>query len=117
MESPHLSSGLGKSKRLLLLAIPVALLLTVTLTVVFSAHRALNRATQAAASEGQLAFTLRTLDPSSNLARSLGSETIASAPKSSGATVYTISYIVNVNSFTPGGVYTSGQTLLCTGTY
>src|ERR1039458_4399146 len=80
MESPHLSSGLGKSKRLLLLAIPVALLLTVALAVVFSAHRALNHATQAAASEGQLAFTLRILDPSSNLARSLGAETIASAP-------------------------------------
>ena len=97
MESPHLSSGLGKSKRLLLLAIPVALLLTVALTVVFSAHRALNHATQAAASEGQLAFTLRTLDPSSNLARSLGSETIASAPS------YT------AGAFLLGDLYLGGQ--------
>ena len=97
MESPHLSSALGKSKRLLLLAIPVALLLTVTLTVVFSAHRALNYATQAAASEGQLAFTLRTLDPSSNLARSLGSETIASGPS------YT------TGAFLLGDLYLGGQ--------
>src|ERR1035441_263964 len=97
MESPHLFSGLGKSKRLLLLAIPVALLLTVALTVVFSAHRALNHATQAAASEGQLAFTLRTLDPSSNLARSLGSETIASAPS------YT------AGAFLLGDLYLGGQ--------
>ena len=97
MESPHLSSGLGKSNRLLLLAIPVALLLTIALTVVFSAHRALNHATQAAASEGQLAFTLRTLDPSSNLARSLGSETIASAPS------YT------AGAFLLGDLYLGGQ--------
>ena len=97
MESPHLSSGLGKSNRLLLLAIPVALLLTIALTVVFSAHRALNHATQAAASEVQLAFTLRTLDPSSNLARSLGSETIASAPS------YT------AGAFLLGDLYLGGQ--------
>ena len=97
MESPHLSSGLGKSKRLLLLAIPVALLPTVALTVVFSARRALNHATQAAASEGQLAFTLRTLDPSSNLARSLGSETIASGPS------YT------TGAFFLGDLYLGGQ--------
>ena len=80
MESPHLSSGPAKSERLLLFALPVALLLTVALTIVFSAHRALNHATQAAASKGQLAFSLSTLDASSNLARSFGSEIVASAP-------------------------------------
>jgi hypothetical protein len=44
-------------------------------------------------------------------------DTIASAPKSSGQTIYTISYIINVSSLTPGGDYTGGQTILCTGTY
>jgi hypothetical protein len=49
--------------------------------------------------------------------RYVSGETIAQAPKSSGVTTYTISYIVNVNSLTPGGEYTSNQILLCTGTY
>jgi len=44
-------------------------------------------------------------------------DTLATASQSSGYTTYTISYIVNVNSFTPGGQYTSDQTLVCTGTY
>lgn len=44
-------------------------------------------------------------------------DTIASAPKSSGQTTYTISYIVNVTNLTPGGTYTTNQTLICTGTY
>ena len=44
-------------------------------------------------------------------------ETIVSAPKSSGVTTYTISYIVNVTSITPGGSYTSNQELICTGTF
>lgn len=44
-------------------------------------------------------------------------DTVASAPKSSGMTIYTISYIVNVSSLTPGGQYTTGQTIICTGTY
>jgi hypothetical protein len=77
MESPQRIRGLGKSKRLLWLAIPVALLLAAALTAVFSARHAFNRASQAAASEGQLPFTLRTLD-TSNVARSLGAETVAS---------------------------------------
>jgi outer membrane protein assembly factor BamB len=80
MGSPHFTGGPGKSKRLLLLGIPVAILLTAALAVVVSVRRALNHATEAAAGEGQLAFTLRTLDASSKLAQSLGSETIASAP-------------------------------------
>jgi hypothetical protein len=49
--------------------------------------------------------------------RFVNGETIASAPKSSGQTIYTISYLVNVNSLTPGGNYTSSQTLICTGTF
>lgn len=44
-------------------------------------------------------------------------DTVASAPKSSGQTTYTMSYIVDVSSLTPGGNYTGGQTILCTGTY
>lgn len=49
--------------------------------------------------------------------RYVSGETIATAPKSSGVTIYTISYIVNVTSLTPGGQYTSSQTLVCTGTF
>jgi hypothetical protein len=44
-------------------------------------------------------------------------ETIASAPKSSGVTTYTISYLVNVAGLTPGGVYSGNQTLIVTGRY
>ena len=53
----------------------------------------------------------------SNMFRYVSGETIASAPKSSGVTTYTISYLVNVESLTPGGQYTSNQTLVVTGTY
>lgn len=42
---------------------------------------------------------------------------IATAPKSSGLTDYTISAIANVSPLTPGGVYTSAMTLIVTGTY
>jgi len=49
--------------------------------------------------------------------RFVSGETIASAPKSSGQTIYTISYIINVNSLTPGGYYNSNQTLICSGTF
>lgn len=49
--------------------------------------------------------------------RFVSGETIASAPQSSGETLYTISYIINVDDFTPGGIYTSNQTILCTATY
>jgi hypothetical protein len=49
--------------------------------------------------------------------RYVSGETIVSAPKSSGQTNYTISYIVNVNSLSKGGMYTGGQTLICSGTY
>jgi hypothetical protein len=52
-----------------------------------------------------------------NQYRYVNGETIASAPKSSGQTIYTISYLVNVNTLTPGGHYTANQTLICSGTY
>jgi hypothetical protein len=42
---------------------------------------------------------------------------IASAPKSSAQTNFTISYIVNASTTTAGGTYTGSQTLVCTGTY
>lgn len=49
--------------------------------------------------------------------RFVSGETIARATKNSGVTVYTISYIVNVAPLTPGGTYTTNQTLIVTGTY
>ena len=44
-------------------------------------------------------------------------DVIAQAPRSSGKTVYTISYIVNVEPLTPAGRYDSAQTIIVTGTY
>jgi hypothetical protein len=52
-----------------------------------------------------------------NYYRYVNGETIASAPKSSGITNYTMSAIVNVGPLTPGGIYSSNQTLIVTGTY
>jgi hypothetical protein len=52
-----------------------------------------------------------------NQYRYVSGETIASGPKSSGNTIYTLSYLVNVTSTTLGGQYTSNQTLICIGTY
>lgn len=52
-----------------------------------------------------------------NMYRFVTGETIATAPKSSGVTNYTMSYLINVESLTPGGKYTSNQTLIVTGTY
>lgn len=49
--------------------------------------------------------------------RYVSGETIADGPKSSGNTIYTMSYIVNVTSLTLGGQYTSNQTLICIGTF
>lgn len=49
--------------------------------------------------------------------RYIPGETIALATKNSGETIYTMSYIVNVAQLTPGGIYTSDQTLIVTGTY
>lgn len=52
-----------------------------------------------------------------NVYRLVDGETIASAPKSSGTTIYTISYIVNVSGITPAAQYTGQQTIIITGTY
>lgn len=49
--------------------------------------------------------------------RYVSGETIAEAPKSSGKTTYTISYIINVNALSHGGKYTANQTLIVIGTY
>jgi hypothetical protein len=52
-----------------------------------------------------------------NVYRYVSGETIATAPKSSGVTTFTITYILNVRSLTPGGQYTSNQQLVCIATY
>lgn len=44
-------------------------------------------------------------------------DTIASGPKSSAQTNYTVSYIANAATTTPGGAYTGTLTFICTGTY
>jgi hypothetical protein len=67
---------------------------------------------------GQFGFgTAATNYSTSNQYRYVSGETIASAPKSSGLTNYTISYLVNVGALTPGGQYTTNQTIIVTGTY
>ena len=67
---------------------------------------------------GQFGFGLAATNyNSSNSYRYVSGETIASAPKSSGITNYTISYLVNVASITPGGQYAGNQTIIVTGTY
>ncbi len=68
--------------------------------------------------QGQFGFgTASSNYGTANNYRYVSGETIALAPKSSGTTIYTISYIINVNSLTPAGQYTAAQTLVCTGTY
>lgn len=52
-----------------------------------------------------------------NQFRFVSGDIIAQAPKSSGKTIYTISYLVNVEALTPGGQYRSNQTVIVTGTY
>lgn len=52
-----------------------------------------------------------------NKFRFVSGETIALAPKTSGETIYTMSYMVNVSPLTPGGQYRTNQTLVVTGTY
>ena len=49
--------------------------------------------------------------------RYVAGENIATAPKSSGQTDYTASYVINTSTTTPGGQYSGSQTILCTGTY
>ena len=67
---------------------------------------------------GQFGFGDPTTDyGTANNYRYVSGETIVSSPKTSGVTVYTISYVINVTSITPGGKYSGGQTLLCTATF
>ncbi len=44
-------------------------------------------------------------------------DTIAQSSSSSGETDYTISYIMNISSSTPGGTYTTNQSIVATSTY
>lgn len=44
-------------------------------------------------------------------------ETIASGPQSSGETDYTITFLANISTRTPSGVYSGNMTLVATGTY
>ena len=79
MGSPQRMRSLGRTRRLLWLAIPVAVVLAAGLMVVSSARRAFRSASEAVAEEGQLPFTLRPLDIT-NAARSLGAEAVAARP-------------------------------------
>lgn len=54
---------------------------------------------------------------SPNNYRYVAGESIATATKTSGRTDYTISYIVNSSTTTPGGTYTGAQSLVVVGTY
>jgi hypothetical protein len=42
---------------------------------------------------------------------------VAQAPQSSGETLYTISYLANISTTTPGGQYSGGMSIVVTGTY
>jgi len=67
---------------------------------------------------GQFGFgTVAPNYATANSYRYVSGETIAQATKNSGLTTYTITFLVNVPALTPGGVYTSNQTLIVTGTY
>ena len=52
-----------------------------------------------------------------NSFRYVNGESIASSVKTSGQTDYTMSYIINASTTTPGGAYMGNQTILCTGTF
>lgn len=67
---------------------------------------------------GQFGFgSASTNYDTANMYRFVSGEAIASAPKTSGKTLYTVSYIVNVDTLTPGGQYSGNQTIIVTGTY
>lgn len=68
--------------------------------------------------QGQFGFGVAAANyNTTNNYRYVDGDTIASAPKSSGQTDFTISYLVNVSNLTPGGTYTSNQSLIVVGTY
>jgi hypothetical protein len=52
-----------------------------------------------------------------NVFRYNNGDTVASSPKSSGETDYTVSYVFNVSNVTPGGTYTLQHELVATSTY
>jgi hypothetical protein len=52
-----------------------------------------------------------------NSFRYVSGEQIAQSSRNTGITNYTISYITDVASLTPGGKYTANQTIVVTGTY
>lgn len=64
-------------------------------------------------SSGQAATGYNT----TNVYKYVPGDIIASASESSGRTDYTVSYIANISTNTPGGDYSSQQTLVVTGTY
>jgi len=68
--------------------------------------------------QGQFGFGVAATNyNTSNNYRYVSGETVAMAPKSSGVTIYTMSYMVNVSNITPGGQYSGNQTILCTATF
>lgn len=52
-----------------------------------------------------------------NKFRYASGETVASSPKSSGVTTFTLSFLANISSTTPGGKYTGNLDIVATGTY
>jgi hypothetical protein len=44
-------------------------------------------------------------------------DTVAQSTQSSGETDFTISYLFNISSITPGGTYTMNQSLVATSTF
>lgn len=69
---------------------------------------------------GQFGLASAKPEPNYNTANNFyysDGDSIASSPKSSGQITYTISYMVNVGQLTPGGVYSSNQSVICTGTF
>lgn len=65
-------------------------------------------------------FSFGTAEPgynTANLYKYVKNDIIARATKSTSVTTYTVSYIFNINSKTPGGTYTFNHILVATGTY
>ncbi len=67
---------------------------------------------------GQFGYGTPTANYSvNNEYRYASGEAVATGPKSSGVTTYTMTYLVNVNPLTKGGQYITDLTLIATGTY
>ncbi len=54
---------------------------------------------------------------SPNLYKYVVGESVAASDRSSGQTIFTVSYIVNVSPITEGGIYETDQVFVVTGTY